>query len=80
MEVLYRELELKRLECRIVTAEVGNGEPKSGIRFCFHHYHSDDDVRDLAEFIGDFRAKGDGATPDHNSEPIVIQHPFEQSA
>jgi selenocysteine lyase/cysteine desulfurase len=80
MEVLYRELELKRVECRIISAEAGNGEPKSGIRFCFHHYHSGDDVRDLAELIGDFRAKGDGATPEHNPEPIVIQHLLKQSA
>jgi selenocysteine lyase/cysteine desulfurase len=33
-EALYRALELKRLECRIVSAGVANGEPALGIRFC----------------------------------------------
>jgi selenocysteine lyase/cysteine desulfurase len=79
MKELYHSLELRRLDCRMVTADLGNGERMSGIRFCFHHYHSDDDVRDLAELIGDFKAKADLTRP-VPPEPFVIQGSFKQTA
>jgi selenocysteine lyase/cysteine desulfurase len=79
-EALYRALELKRLECRIVSAGVTNGEPALGIRFCFHHYHSDEDVRNLAEFIGNFKADADSTRPEQTAESPVIQRSFRQSA
>jgi selenocysteine lyase/cysteine desulfurase len=79
-EALYRALELKRLECRIVSAGVANGEPALGIRFCFHHYHSDEDVRNLAELIGNFKAEADSSRPEQAAEPPVIERSFRQSA
>ena len=63
LEAMYHAPELKRLDCRMVTAVLGNGQPASGIRFCFHHYHSDEDVRDLAELIGKANAEADRGIP-----------------
>jgi selenocysteine lyase/cysteine desulfurase len=80
MERLYHSLELKRLDCRIVSVDLGNGKRTSGIRFCFHHYHSDDDVRDLAELIGDFKTEAGNTMPEQSAEPIVIQPSFKQTA
>ena len=63
IEAMYNAPELKRLDCRMVTAVLDNGQQGSGIRFCFHHYHSDEDVLNLAEVIGKINAEADGATP-----------------
>jgi selenocysteine lyase/cysteine desulfurase len=51
IEALHQTLQSKRLLCSLVSAQLGSGRPAKGIRFCFHHYHSDDDVRDLAELV-----------------------------
>jgi selenocysteine lyase/cysteine desulfurase len=59
IETVYHAPELKRLDCRMVTAVLDNGQQASGIRFCFHHYHSDEDVRNLAEVIGKINAEAD---------------------
>jgi hypothetical protein len=59
IEAMYHAPELKRLDCRLVTTVLDNGQQASGIRFCFHHYHSDEDVRDLAEVIGKINAEAD---------------------
>jgi selenocysteine lyase/cysteine desulfurase len=64
LEAMYRTL-AKRLDCRIVTAALDNGKQASGIRFCFHHYHSDEDVRDLAELIGNIYVEADRDIRDH---------------
>jgi selenocysteine lyase/cysteine desulfurase len=79
IEALYHALELKRLDCRIVNADLGNGERVAGIRFCFHHYHSDEYVRDLAELVGDFKADADRDRPD-SPEPPLVQRSLRQSA
>jgi selenocysteine lyase/cysteine desulfurase len=63
IEAMYHAPELKRLDCRMVTAVLDNGQPASGIRFCFHHYHSDEDVRNLAEVIGKINAEADRGIP-----------------
>jgi selenocysteine lyase/cysteine desulfurase len=63
IEAMYHAPELKRLDCRMVTAVLDNGQQASGIRFCFHHYHSDEDVRDLAEVIGKINAEADRGLP-----------------
>ena len=63
IEAMYLAPELKRLDCRMVTAVQDNGQPASGIRFCFHHYHSDEDVRNLAEVIGKINAEADRGKP-----------------
>jgi selenocysteine lyase/cysteine desulfurase len=47
----------------MVTAVQDNGQQASGIRFCFHHYHSDEDVRNLAEVIGKLNAETDRGIP-----------------
>jgi selenocysteine lyase/cysteine desulfurase len=60
---MYHAPELKRLDCRMVTTVLGNGQQASGIRFCFHHYHSDEDVRNLAEIIGKLNAEADRGIP-----------------
>ena len=65
LEAMYNAPELKRLDCRMVTALLDNGQPASGIRFCFHHYHSDEDVRGLAEVIGQINAEADPGIPNH---------------
>lgn len=80
IEGLYHALQLKRLDCRIVTADLGNGAVASGIRFCFHHYHGDDDVRDLAELIGNLKAEADSIRPEDAAEPPVPKRSFRQSA
>jgi hypothetical protein len=36
-------------------------------RFCFHHFHSDDDVQSLAELIGNLQADARRGTPDGSS-------------
>src|ERR1035441_10842774 len=41
LEAMYHALELKRWDCRIVTAALDNGQQASGIRFCFQHQHCD---------------------------------------
>jgi selenocysteine lyase/cysteine desulfurase len=63
IEAMYHAPELKRLDCRMVTAVLDNGQQASGIRFCFHHYHSDEDVRNLAEVIGKIDAEADRGVP-----------------
>ena len=78
-QAMYHALELKRLDCRIVDATLQNGQRTSGIRFCFHHYHSDEDVRDLAEFIGNINAEAVGAQ-DRDAETTVTERVFKQSA
>jgi selenocysteine lyase/cysteine desulfurase len=78
-EAMYHELELKRLDCRMVEATLQSGQRTWGIRFCFHHYHSDEDVRDLAELIGDLNAEAVGAQ-DRGAEPPVAERSFKQSA
>ncbi len=60
---MYHAPELKRLDCRMVTATLDNGQQASGIRFCFHHYHSDEDVRNLAEIIGKLNVEADRGIP-----------------
>jgi selenocysteine lyase/cysteine desulfurase len=80
LEAMYHALELKRLDCRIVTAALDNGQRASGIRFCFHHYHSDEDVRDLAELIGSINGEANRSIPDQNAEPRVVERSFKQSA
>jgi selenocysteine lyase/cysteine desulfurase len=60
---MYLAPQLKRLDCRMVTAVLDNGQQASGIRFCFHHYHSDEDVRNLAEVIGKLNAETDRGVP-----------------
>jgi selenocysteine lyase/cysteine desulfurase len=65
LEAMYHALELKRWDCRIVTAALDNGQQASGIRFCFHHYHSDEDVLKLAELIGNINLEADRGIPDH---------------
>jgi selenocysteine lyase/cysteine desulfurase len=47
----------------MVTVVLDNGQQASGIRFCFHHYHSDEDVRDLAEVIGKLNTEADRGIP-----------------
>jgi selenocysteine lyase/cysteine desulfurase len=66
LDAMYNAL-LKRLDCRIVTAALDNGQQASGIRFCFHHYHSDEDVLDLAELIGNIHAEAGRSVQDHLS-------------
>jgi selenocysteine lyase/cysteine desulfurase len=66
LDAMYNAL-VKRLDCRIVTAALDNGQQASGIRFCFHHYHSDEDVLDLAELIGNIHAEADRSVQDHLS-------------
>ena len=80
LEAMYHALELKRLDCRIVTAALDNGQRASGIRFCFHHYHSDEDVRDLAELIGSINGEANRSMPDQNAEPRVVERSLKQSA
>jgi selenocysteine lyase/cysteine desulfurase len=63
LEAMYHAPELKRLDCRMVTAVLDDGQQASGIRLCFHHYHSDEDVRDLAEVIGKINAEADRGIP-----------------
>ena len=63
IEAMYHAPELKRLDCRMVTAVLDNGQRALGIRFCFHHYHSDEDVLNLAEAIGKINAGADGGMP-----------------
>jgi selenocysteine lyase/cysteine desulfurase len=63
LEAMYLAPQLKRLDCRMVTAVLDNGQQASGIRFCFHHYHSDEDVRNLAEVIGKLNAEADRGIP-----------------
>jgi selenocysteine lyase/cysteine desulfurase len=63
LEAMYHAPELKRLDCRMVTVVLDNGQQASGIRFCFHHYHSDEDIRDLAEVIGKLNAEADRGMP-----------------
>jgi selenocysteine lyase/cysteine desulfurase len=53
IEAVHQALESKRLQCSLVGAQLDSDRRATGIRFCFHHYHSDDDVRDLAELIAD---------------------------
>ncbi|MBV9301625.1 MAG: aminotransferase class V-fold PLP-dependent enzyme [Acidobacteriaceae bacterium] len=79
-EAVYHALESKHVECRLVSADVDKAKVQ-GIRFCFHHYHSDDDVRDLAELIGDLISlQAYRHTPDLPNEPPVPERYFRQSA
>jgi selenocysteine lyase/cysteine desulfurase len=64
LEAMYRALALKRLDCRMVSAALDNGQQASGIRFCFHHYHSDEDILDLAEMVGNINLEADRGMPD----------------
>ncbi len=79
-EALYHVLERKRLDCRKVRGNSGDDGRTSGIRFCFHHYHSDDDVRNLAELIGDFKAEAESSRLEQVAGLAVIPRSFRQSA
>ena len=79
LDAVYHALELKRLDSRKVAALLDNGQEISGIRFCFHHFHGDDDVRDLAELIGNTNAEADRPTAEGGLEPPV-QRSLRQSA
>jgi selenocysteine lyase/cysteine desulfurase len=81
IDPLYHALETKRVRCRIVSADLDSGKRTFGIRFCFHHYHDDEDVRDLAEFIGKIAVDVD---PEQSSDiatmPPAGDRYFEKSA
>lgn len=62
IEALHQTLQSKRLLCSLVSAQLGSGRPAKGIRFCFHHYHSDDDVRDLAELVANASTEAQAQT------------------
>ena len=72
---LYRALDAKRVRCRMVSADLESGKRAFGIRFCFHHYHDDEDVRDLAEFIGKIAVNAD---PDHSPDDAIGPLPADQ--
>ncbi len=80
IEALYRTLEARRLDCRLVTADLDSGKRTSGIRFCFHHYHSDEDVRDLAELIGNICVEAYRHAPGEAVQPVATERRFRLSA
>jgi selenocysteine lyase/cysteine desulfurase len=80
VEALHHALQSKRLDCRIVTADLDDGERASGIRFCFHHYHSDEDVLDLAELIGNINADINRDTADAPAESRANRRSFGHAA
>jgi selenocysteine lyase/cysteine desulfurase len=80
LAAMYNALESKQLDCRIVTANLDNGQRASGIRFCFHHYQSDEDVLDLAEFIGSINVDALPGIPDQSAERQAVERSLKQSA
>ena len=78
-EAMQHALQLKRLDCRIVTANLEGGQAASGIRFSFHHYHSDDDVRDLAELVGNINAEAIRSRPAPEAQPRLVERSFTKS-
>ena len=71
VHTLFRALEAKSVRCRMVGADLDSGKQALGIRFCFHHYHDDEDVRDLAEYIGKITANANSdQSPD---EPVGLR-------
>ncbi len=82
IDALYRALENKRVRCRMVSSDLDSGRRSFGIRFCFHHYHDDEDVRDLAEFIGKSMVYSDAdeAPPEACGPQGAGERYFEKSA
>jgi len=49
---LHTPFEERNIRAKMVNWPTAEGKELQGFRFCFHHYHNDEDVRRLADTIG----------------------------